>query len=75
MVVHIPNIPEIVVISFDDELMDDLEEDPEDDPEFEEHEIDHEVDKAESSAFDNNFDLGEEPEDGSDPNYNLFRDH
>ena len=43
VVVHIPETPEVMVISSNDELIEELEGDPEEDPKFEEYKIDHNV--------------------------------
>jgi len=40
-----------------------------------EQQVEQEVDNVESEASTRSFDLGEEPDDESDPDYNSYRDH
>jgi len=69
MVVRMPDAPDLVVISSDDELMEDFEEDLK-----EEHQIDHKVKEIELSVSDCSFDSSKDPEDGFDLDYDPSRD-
>ena len=53
----------------------DLMGDSEKDPELEEHQLDHDDENAIIGALNNNFDLGREPGDESDLDYDPSRDH
>ena len=65
MVMDLPDTPELVALSSNNEGMedpeDDLQDDTEEDPELGEHQDDHNAEDAESGALDSSFDSREEP--------------
>ena len=65
---------ELVELSSDDELLEDLHRDPEEDLELGVCQADHDIVDGESHTWDNSFDLGKEPRDKSDPEYDPSRD-
>ena len=71
----LPGTPELVELIFDDELMEDPEEDPQEDLDLGEHQADHDIEDAELGASNSNFNLGEEPQDEFDPDFDPSGDY